>query len=52
MPKGNSSVASAPKAVVALGNPDRADDGVGVAVLAELTPPKPSGDVRRHENRF
>lgn len=38
MPRGNSSVASTPKAVVALGNPDRADDGVGVAVLAELAP--------------
>lgn len=38
MPKGNLSVASAARAVVALGNPDRADDGVGLAVLEALGP--------------
>lgn len=37
---GNSCVASATRAVVALGNPDRADDGVALAVLQGLGLPE------------
>ncbi len=40
MPKVTLSGASAARAVVALGNPDRADDGVGLAVLKGLRPPE------------
>jgi hydrogenase maturation protease len=38
MPTETFSAALAPKAVVGLGNPDRTDDGVGVAVVLGLSP--------------
>lgn len=44
MPRGNSSVALKASAVVGLGNPDRADDGVGPAVVEGLSP-RPGLDV-------
>lgn len=40
MPRGNCSVDSKVKAVVALGNPDRGDDGVAHRVLASLSSPE------------
>jgi hypothetical protein len=44
MPRETSSVALKAKAVVGLGNPDRADDGVGLAVVEGLSP-RPDLDV-------
>ena len=44
MPRETSSVAWKAKAVVGLGNPDRADDGVGLAVVEGLSP-QPDLDV-------
>jgi hydrogenase maturation protease len=44
MPRETSSVALKAKAVVGLGNPDRADDGVGPAVVEGLSP-QPDLDV-------
>jgi hydrogenase maturation protease len=44
MPRETSSVALKAKVVVGLGNPDRADDGVGLAVVEGLSP-RPDLDV-------